>query len=258
MYSEELTSLSIIVPAFNEERRLPQTLNEIAAFLNEGRFDVAEVIVIDDGSTDRTGAVVRDYSQRDGRFRLLQNPGNRGKGFSVREGMRAARGEWRLMTDADLSTPIHEVQKLYRVMRAENAAVSIGSRAVDRSLIDRHQSVFREFGGRLFNLLMRAVTGLPFQDTQCGFKLYTGDAARAIFARQILTGFSFDVEDVYLAHKLGFRVAEVPVHWANAEGTKVTLWATARAFVDLLAIRWYDVTGRYDRAESKRAANGAR
>jgi glycosyltransferase involved in cell wall biosynthesis len=254
-----VTGLSIIIPAFNEERRLPQTLKDIAGFLDEGFFDETEVIVVDDGSTDRTAALVRNYSEQDGRFRLLLNPGNRGKGYAVRHGMQAAAFEWRLMTDADLSTPIDEVRKLYRAMEEQNASVSIGSRALDRSLVHRPQSMFREFGGRFFNFLMRALTGLPFKDTQCGFKLYTAEAAKEIFARQILTGFSFDVEDVYLAHKLGFRVAEVPVRWANAEGTKVTLRSTVRAFTDLLAIRWFDLAGRYERrAESKRAINGAR
>lgn len=234
-------------------------MKDIAAFLDQGFFDEAEVIVVDDGSTDRTAALVRDYSKEDSRFRLLENPGNQGKGYAVRQGMRAASFEWRLMTDADLSTPIDEVRKLYKAIEAQNASVAIGSRALDRRLVDRHQSMFREFGGRLFNVLMRAVTGLPFKDTQCGFKLYSADAAKVIFTRQILTGFSFDVEDVYLAYKLGLRVAEVPVRWANAEGTKVTLGSTVRAFADLLAIRWFDLTGRYgSRAESKRAISGAR
>jgi dolichyl-phosphate beta-glucosyltransferase len=252
-------SLSIVVPAFNEERRLPKTLNDIAAFLDEGFFEQAEVIVVDDGSTDCTAELVRNYSKEDGRFRLLENPGNQGKGYAVRHGMQAAGFEWRLMTDADLSAPIGEVRKLYNTTQAQNASVAIGSRALDRTLVDRHQSMFREFGGKLFNLFMRAVTGLPFKDTQCGFKLYSGDAAKMIFTRQILTGFSFDVEDVYIAHKLGLRVAEVPVRWANAEGTKVTWRSTLRAFADLLAICWFDVTGRYSRVpESKRAINGAR
>ncbi len=125
-------SLSIIVPAFNEERRLPQTLKDIAAFLDQGFFDEAEVIVVDDGSTDRTAALVRGYSKEDSRFRLLENPGNQGKGYAVRQGMRAASFEWRLMTDADLSTPIDEVRKLYKAMEAQNASVAIGSRALDR------------------------------------------------------------------------------------------------------------------------------
>lgn len=253
-----MRSLSIIVPAFNEERRLPETLKKISDFLNEGLFGEAEVIVVDDGSTDGTASTVRAYGQHDGRFRLVQYSGNRGKGYAVRQGMLAALGEWRLMTDADLSTPIDEAEKLYAAVVAERAAVAIGSRALDRSLIGRHQAILREFGGRFFNLLMRALTGLPFKDTQCGFKLYRCDAAQAIFAKQILNGFSFDVEDVYLAHKLGFRVAEVPVRWANAEGTKVTLRATLRALADLLAIRWFDLTGRYSREQSRSTASGAR
>ena len=202
--------------------------------------------MVDDGSFDGTARLVEDWSGRDSRFRLLSNPGNRGKGYAVRHGMLKAAGDWRLMTDADLSTPIEELDRLWQAACEQKAPVVIGSRAINRELVARHQSWFRETGGRFFNLVMRIVTSLPFADTQCGFKLYRADAAEAIFSRQVLDGFSFDVEDMYLAQRLGFRVFEMPVAWANAEGTRVTAAATARAFTDLARIRWLDWKGVYN------------
>ena len=224
---------------------MPDTLSRLAAFLDQARYDWAEVIVVDDGSHDRTASLVAEWATRDARFRLLRDPGNRGKGYAVRHGMLAATGDWRLMTDADLSTPIDELPKLEAGAGRDQAAVAIGSRALDRRLVVKHQSWFRETGGRVFNLVMSLITGLPFADTQCGFKLYRADAAQAVFSRQILDGFSFDVEAVYIARRLSFPVIEVPVRWANAEGSKVTASATARAFTDLLRIRWFDLRGRY-------------
>lgn len=241
-----MRSLSVIIPAFNEEYRLPDTLDKLHAYFATLPLEKLEILVIDDGSVDGTAEVVRQRSLIDARVKLLQNPGNRGKGYAVRHGMLAASAEWRLLTDADLSTPINELGKLYRAATDSDAAVAIGSRALDRSLIARHQSVFRESGGRLFNFVMRLLTGLPFVDTQCGFKLYRADAAGAIFSRQVLDGFSFDVEDMFIARKLGLRVVEVPVAWANAEGTKVSLRSTVRAFTDLVRIRRYDKRSRYD------------
>jgi glycosyltransferase involved in cell wall biosynthesis len=241
-----LRSLSVVIPAFNEERRLPDTLENLAVFFESLPLDRLEILIVDDGSTDRTADVVRHRVQSDARFRLLQNPGNRGKGYAVRHGMLQSQGDWRLLTDADLSTPITELCKLHRAAEANNAAVAIGSRAIDRSLIARHQSFFRELGGRLFNVIMRGITGLPFGDTQCGFKLYRADAAEAIFSRQRLDGFSFDVEDMFIAQRLGIAVMEVPVAWANAEGTKVSLRSTIRAFTDLVRIRSYARARWYD------------
>lgn len=240
-----MRSLSVIIPAFNEEKRLPDTLDKLDGFAGTLRLESLEIIIVDDGSTDGTAEVVRRRALTDSRFRLLQNPDNRGKGCAVRYGMLEARGEWRLLTDADLSTPITEVCKLHRAVDERDAAVAIGSRALDRSLIAHHQPFLREFGGRFFNLVMRRITGLPFADTQCGFKLYRADAAEAIFSRQILNGFSFDVEDMFIARRLDIQVAEVPVVWANAEGTKVNFRSTLRAFADLVRIRAYARAGRY-------------
>jgi glycosyltransferase involved in cell wall biosynthesis len=240
-----LLSLSVVIPAYNEERRLPETLRRLAGFLDQAGRSQAEVIVVDDGSRDGTAKVVEQWAACDPRFKLLRNPCNKGKGYAVRHGMLKAVGAWRLMTDADLSTPIEELNALQGRADREHAAVAIGSRALNRRLVAKHQSWFRETGGRLFNLVMKLITGLPFADTQCGFKLYRADAAEAIFSRQILDGFSFDVEAVYIGQRLSFRVIEAPVRWANSEGSKVTAGATARAFADLFRIRWFDLRGRY-------------
>ncbi len=240
-----LQSLSVIVPAFNEEKRLPNTLDHLKSFFASLPLEFLEIVVVDDGSSDATAEVVLARSVLDHRFRLLQNGKNRGKGYAVRNGMLHSRGEWRLITDADLSTPMDELNKLYEAVLRNNAVIAIGSRALDRSLISRRQSYFREFGGRFFNLIMRNITGLPFQDTQCGFKLYRADAAQAVFSRQNLNGFSFDVEDLFIARQLRLKVAEVPVLWANAEGTKVNFRSTLHAFNDLFRIRLLLMRGRY-------------
>jgi len=232
-----LSSLSIVIPAYNEERRLPQTLRQVLDWLARGTFSFREVIVVDDGSRDGTARVVQEFAQADACLRLARNPGNRGKGYAVRNGVLEAKGEWILYTDADLSTPITEIDKLCRAAREQDAAVAIGSRAVDRSLVEVHQPAMRELSGRAFNLVMRMVTGLPFRDTQCGFKLYRADAARQIFTRQKQEGFSFDVEDLLIAKKLGLRAVEVPVRWANVEGTKVRLSQGIMSFLDLVKIR---------------------
>jgi dolichyl-phosphate beta-glucosyltransferase len=232
-----LDSLSIVIPAFNEERRLPETLDRILEWLNGQSLTFREVIVVDDGSSDGTAALVEEYAGTHPMVRLLRNPGNRGKGYAVRNGMLDAAGEWILCTDADLSSPIEEVSKLVAAAEKNAAAIAIGSRAVDRSLVEIHQPLLREYSGRIFNLLMRAITGLPFRDTQCGFKLFRADAAKQVFPLQKQDGFSFDVEDLVIASKLGLPVVEVAVRWRNAEGTKVGLTQGMKSFADLLRIR---------------------
>jgi glycosyltransferase involved in cell wall biosynthesis len=238
-------SLSIVIPAYNEERRLPPTLDRILEYLKSADFADWEVLVVNDGSRDRTVEVVKRYIALDGRIRLLENPGNRGKGYAVRNGMLASLKEWALITDADLSAPIEELSRLTDAARLQSAQVAIGSRAIDRSLVSVHQTAFREFSGRFFNIVMRIVTGLPFHDTQCGFKLFSHEAAHAIFARQQIEGFGFDVEDLMIARTLGFKAIEVGVRWANVDGTKVSLMSGLRSFSDILLVRWYQVTGRY-------------
>ena len=232
-----------MVPAYNEAARLPLTLPQLAQFCE--RHGSVEVLIVDDGSKDATAAVIQEFAARHPFTRLLQNPGNRGKGYSVRHGMQKAQGDWILSTDADLSSPLEEVDKLLAAVEKEQAAAAIGSRALDRSLVGVHQDAFREASGRVFNLIMRAATGLPFRDTQCGFKLFRNDAARAIFPRQLLEGFGFDVEDLLIARIHGFKVVEVAVRWDNVEGTKVSALTGARAFWDLAVVRWNQLCGRY-------------
>jgi dolichyl-phosphate beta-glucosyltransferase len=236
-----LSSLSIVIPAYNEEARLPSTLDAVMAYLAVKNFDFVEVIVVDDGSRDGTAALI----DRRAGIRLLRNPGNRGKGYTVRHGMLEAKGDWILYTDADLSAPIAELDKLLAAAERESADVVIGSRALDRSLVGVHQSAFREMSGRAFNVVMRLVTGLPFRDTQCGFKLFKAAAGREIFSRQTLDGFSFDVEDLVIAKTLGYLAIEVPVVWNNVEGTKVSMWSGVQSFIDLVGIRWRALSGKY-------------
>jgi glycosyltransferase involved in cell wall biosynthesis len=233
-------SLSIIIPAYNEAKRLPASLVKVREYLDAAQWDFAEVLVVDDGSTDNTVQVARDAG-----VRVLSNPGNRGKGYSVRHGILEAKGEWALFTDADLSTPIGEVEKLWSAVEREGAAVAVGSRAVDRSLVGVHQPPLREAVGRVFNLAMRLITGLHFKDTQCGFKLFQTCASREVFSRQLLDGFGFDVEVLFIAGKRGYRAVEVPVRWDNVEGTKVSLWLGFVAFLDLLKVRRNALQGKY-------------
>ena len=233
-------SISIIIPAYNEEKRLPATLVKVCAYLDASGWDFSEVVVVDDGSRDATTRVARDAG-----VRVLQNPGNRGKGYSVKHGMLEAKGEWALYTDADLSAPIGELEKLWTAADRAGAQIAIGSRALDRSLVGVHQPALREFVGRVFNLLMRIVTGLPFRDTQCGFKLFETAAAQRVFSRQRLDGFGFDVEVLFIAKRLGVNAIEVPVRWDNVEGTKVSLMLGAKAYLELLKVRWNGLRGKY-------------
>lgn len=237
-----METLSIVIPAYNEEQRLPATLDRIAAYVAQSIVPVEEILVVDDGSRDATAALVEE---RKGIVRLLKNPGNRGKGYAVRNGMLAAKGDWILSTDADLSAPIEELDKLIAAARKENAVVAIGSRALDRRLVKVHQPMMREVSGRAFNMVMRMITGLPFRDTQCGFKLFRKDAAKDIFSRQVEEGFSFDVEDLIIARALGLKSIEVPVEWSNVEGTKVSLSQGMKSFADLVRIRSRAVRGSY-------------
>ncbi len=201
--------------------------------------------MVDDGSRDGTAKIAEEFRGPGKPVRLVKNPGNRGKGFAVRNGMREAAGEWLLFSDADLSTPIEELEKLWGAVEREGAPIAIGSRALDRSLVGVRQSAFRESAGKVYNLAMRVALRLDISDTQCGFKLFQRDAASAIFARQQLERFSFDAEILFIARKLGYRVLEIPVRWNNVDGTKVGMLSGAQSFIDLLKIRWHAVRGDY-------------
>lgn len=247
--SQGSLELSVVVPAFNEEQRLPKTLQSIRAYL-KSRSLRAEVLVIDDGSTDATAKVVELSQKCFPELQLISNSQNRGKGFSVRQGMLEARGEIALFTDADLSAPIEEADKLLAALREREYDGAIGSRALDRRLIEVHQSIFRERAGILFNRMVRWLTGLPFEDTQCGFKAFRREKARVLFEQQRTEGFGFDPEILFLAQIAGLRIVEVPVRWAHNPATKVNLPRdSVRMFVDLLAVRWNAWMGRYSKGE---------
>ncbi|MGC1107930.1 MAG: dolichyl-phosphate beta-glucosyltransferase [Candidatus Acidiferrales bacterium] len=235
--------LSVIVPAYNEEARLPRTLERIRGYLRRAH-PASEIIVVDDGSTDSTADAVRALQKEMPELRLLLNGENRGKGYSVRSGMLAARGAIALFTDADLSAPIEEAEKLLGALGS--ADVAIGSRAVDRRLIQVHQSRARELAGILFNRMVRLATALPFEDTQCGFKAFRADRARIVFEQQRIEDFGFDPEILFLAQRHSLRIVEIPVLWAHDPGTKLHIVRDSLLmFVGLLQIRWNAMIGRY-------------
>jgi glycosyltransferase involved in cell wall biosynthesis len=238
-------SISIIIPAYNELVRLPDTIRRIVEYLETSNWSFHEILIVDDGSTDGTVAAAEAFARSDSSIRVLRNPGNRGKGYSVRHGMLEARGEWRLFSDADLSTPIEELEKLWCAVSGGKDKIAIGSRAIDPSLIGVHQPGYRETMGRFFNGVMRAATGLPISDTQCGFKLFRGDVAQEVFSRQRLERFGFDAEVLYIASRRGYGIAEVPVRWNHVEGSKVGMFTGLRAFVELAEIRVNSLRGKY-------------
>jgi glycosyltransferase involved in cell wall biosynthesis len=235
--------LSIIIPAFNEEKRLGRALERIRDYITVKGFD-AEVIVVDDGSNDGTAKLAEEWHARVPNLRLLSNGRNRGKGYSVRHGVLEARGRIALFTDADLSAPIEEADKLLAALN--HADVAIGSRALDRSLISVHQSRVRELAGIMFNLIVRLMTGVNFRDTQCGFKAFIRQPAKIVFEQQRVEGFGFDPEILFLAKRHGLRAVEIPVRWAHDPATKVNVIRDSlRMFSDLVRIRWNWLLGRY-------------
>jgi dolichyl-phosphate beta-glucosyltransferase len=241
-------ALSVVIPAYNEAARLPASLRRIAEYL-EQCAPGAEILVVDDGSRDDTAGLAVEASA--GRARVLRNEGNRGKGYAVRRGMLAASGARRLMTDADLSTPIEELPLLMAPLDA-GYDVAIGSRAVPGARVEVHQSRYRESVGRVFNRLVQLLALPGLHDTQCGFKLFTADAAEEAFGAARLDGFSFDVEALYVARLHGRRIAEVPVTWRNDAATRVTLSRGLLAFADIARLRWNGLLGRYGRSSTPR------
>jgi len=238
--------LSLIIPSFNEESRLPTTLEKIANYIRTKRPNT-EVIVVDDGSTDRTAALAESWRNRIPQLRVVANGSNRGKGFSVRHGSLEATGEMILFTDADLSSPIEEGEKLFAALKDHD--VAIGSRAVDRTLIEVHESPLREFAGIIFNKIVRIILRLPFVDTQCGFKAFRRERCRIIFEQQTIERFGFDPELLYLARHHGLSTIEVPVRWAHSPATKVSMIRDSlQMFVDVFLIRWNGLRGRYRKA----------
>ena len=231
-------SFSVVIPAFNEESRIAHTLRLTLDYLHDVSPE-SELIVVNDGSTDATATITRDvFSEAKITTRLLANFPNRGKGAAVRSGLLAAQKPIGLFFDADLSTPLDETSKVIEPIANDNVDVAFGSRALDRGLIGIHQLWWREQAGRIFNLFVRLATGLPFLDTQCGFKAFRIDVCRPIFEAARIDGFAFDVELLYLAHRAGLRMREIPVRWNHAEGSKVQLvHDSLRMLREVIALR---------------------
>src|SRR6266704_6867762 len=229
---------SIVIPAFNEETRIAHTLQVTLDYLRNVSPE-GELIVVNDGSTDATSKITRGVlSGAKIATRLLENFPNRGKGAAVRSGLLVAQRPIALFSDADLSTPLEQAPKLIEPIVGGQIAIAFGARALDRSLIGQHQPWQREQTGRIFNLLVRLATGLPFWDTQCGFKAFRLEACRPILEAARIEGFAFDVELLYLAHRAGLRIREVPLRWNHAEGSKVSvLRDSLRMLREVIALR---------------------
>ena len=240
--------LSIVIPAYNEEERLGSSLERILHYLKPRGLPF-ELVVVDDGSEDRTLQIAQEFGDRgnpEWSLRLFVNDGNRGKGYSVRRGMLEAQGTYALLTDADLSSPIEEISKLEKEVVDGSCDIAFGSRDLKESDVQVRQSWFRESSGKIFNRMVRLSTGLPYADTQCGFKLFKMSSCRELFVKQTIEGLSFDVEILYMARNRGLTLKEVPVIWRHSEGSRVRFAPDAFQMAwDLFRIRWNDVSGRY-------------
>lgn len=239
---------SIVIPAYNESARLGATLEKVLAYVHAQGW-IVEVIVVNDGSRDNTAAIVKSFAAKDPTLRLIENPGNRGKGYSVRNGMLHARGRILLFSDADLSSPIEEAPKLLAALD-QGADIAIGSRWLRAETQTQRQPLHRQLFGRIFNVLLRITLGLQFKDTQCGFKAFTQNAAQTIFPLQKIERWGFDPEILYLARKFHLQVQEVPVAWGHSGGARIhPLLDGSRMFQEMLRIRWNGLTGKYGNPE---------
>ncbi|MGH9352832.1 MAG: dolichyl-phosphate beta-glucosyltransferase [Terriglobia bacterium] len=237
--------LSVIIPAYNEARRIKKSFEALRRYAGSKDFSL-ELIVVDDGSTDSMPALLQEMRADWPGLLVLRNESNRGKGYSVRRGFLEAQGLYVLFTDADLSTPIEEADRLLTLLESAHADAAIGSRALRRDLIGVHQRWLRESGGRFFNLLVRLFTGLKIHDTQCGFKLFRRETTRFAFEQQRVDGFGFDPEILFLIRRFGGKILEVPVRWNNDPATKVRfLRDSARMLLELAVLRWRALTGKY-------------
>ena len=242
---ERHSTYSIIIPAYNESERIVASLDKILAYIAEQNW-TAEVIVVNDGSKDNTADIIRGYMRQHSNVRLLENPGNKGKGYSVRHGMMEGRGDILLLTDADLSSPIYEAPKLFDAIEKGGADIAIGSRWLQKETQTVRQPFYRQVSGRVFNLMLRVVLGLKQKDTQCGFKAFTRKAAMAIFPPQKIERWGFDPEILFLANRFGLKTVEVPVEWANDDRSKINpLTDGFRMFTEMMRVRWYSISGAY-------------
>ncbi len=239
--------LSIVIPAYNECARIEATLDRVMSCVETQGWD-AEVLVVDDGSKDATAAIVERWMAQYPRLHLIKNPGNRGKGYSVRNGLLQAAGDVVLFTDADLSSPMEEASRLMAALD-RGADVAIGSRWLERERQTIHQPLYRQLFGRCFNAITRTVMGLPFKDTQCGFKAFKRPAAQTIFRLQRIERWGFDPEILFIARKLGYRIEEVPVSWGHDERSRMSYLKDGMKMLEEMAvIRYNSLAGRYDEA----------
>jgi len=239
--------LSIVIPAYNEGARIEAALDRVMRCVEEQGWD-AEVLVVDDGSRDNTASIVQQWMTLNPRLHLIKNPGNRGKGYSVRNGLLQAAGDVVMFTDADLSAPMIEAERLIAALE-QGADVAIGSRWLDRARQTIHQPLYRQFFGRCFNWITRTVMGLPFKDTQCGFKAFRRDAAQVIFRLQTIERWGFDPELLFIARKLKYTVVEVPVTWGHDERSRMSYLKDGLKMLEEMAvIRYNSLAGRYDEA----------
>lgn len=238
--------ISVVIPVFNEEKRLDKSLENICSYFKHSKFDY-EIIVVDDGSVDNTVKLVESrIEELDKNIFLIENRINRGKGFSVKNGFLHAGGQYLLFTDADLSTPIDQLEKLLLPLKA-GYHIAIGSRALKESEIRIHQPLYRQLMGKIFNLLVRVLILDGFKDTQCGFKVFTKEAALKIIKRQKIERFSFDVEMLYIARKHGYQIKEVPVRWHDHPVRNIRLMQDgSRMIIDLIRIRLFALQGAYE------------
>ena len=238
--------LSVVVPAYNEEERLPRTLDRLKEYYDAQPYDY-DVAVVSDGSKDRTADIAHEFARANGRFRLISYPDNQGKGYAVRTGMLEATGDLILFCDADLATPQEETEKLLERMN-QGADVAIGSRPLQASNLEVRQPWYREMLGRSFNLAVQTIGIRGIDDTQCGFKMFTAAANKDIFSRCKLNGFGFDFEALMVARDLGYRIDEVPIRWRHQEGSKVVLMRDGpRMLRDLLKLRMMGKTRRLEK-----------
>jgi len=240
----ENPSYSIVIPAYNESGRILATLEAVVQCIRAKGWR-AEVLVVNDGSTDRTAAIVNAFIASAPEVRLLENPGNRGKGYSVRSGMMAAAAPIVMFTDSDLSAPIEEAERLFAAIAA-GADIAIGSRWLESGRQTHRQPLYRQFFGRCFNAVTRFIMGLPFADTQCGFKAFTRSAAHTVFPLQTIERWGFDPEILFIALKRGLRVKEVAVSWAHDERSRMSYLKDGMQMLKELAlVRWNALTGQY-------------
>ncbi|MBI1922567.1 MAG: glycosyltransferase family 2 protein [Geobacter sp.] len=245
--------ISVIIAAYNEENRIKSSLHKIDRYLSEGGSDY-EIIVVDDGSSDKTAQLVSEMGADIANLRLVRYETNMGKGHALRTGVLASRGDYVLLSDADLSTPIEEMSRLLQLVSHDRCDITIGSRALAMSRIIRKQPWWRRGMGKIFNRIVRLVIMDDFRDTQCGFKLFTGNAARELFGAARINRFAFDVEILALARKQGYRIAEVPVRWKNAPGSKVNpVFDSLQMLYDLCRIRFFLGSAKHCAASQKPA-----